>query len=75
MPEQGTLTEGEGLSTVDLLVLTSSDQLLWILPTLFSFFFTKQATLTRRSTVLSLSLQLGFVARDLGKPTTHSYWW
>ncbi len=38
---QGILTEGEGISTVDLLVLASSDQLLLIMK-LLSFFFTKQ---------------------------------
>jgi hypothetical protein len=43
----------------DLLVLTSLDQLLFILKILFNF-ITKQATSTRRSTVLSLPLQLGF---------------
>jgi hypothetical protein len=41
---------------------------LWIMPTLFTF-FTKQATLMRRSTVLSLPLQLVFpgeTQQDLG---------
>ncbi len=47
------------LSTVDLLVLTSSNQLLLILKLLFTF-FTKDATLMRRSTVLSLNPQLIF---------------
>jgi hypothetical protein len=47
------------LSTVDLLVLTSLDQLLLILKTLLTF-FTKQASLRRRSTLLSLPLQLVF---------------
>jgi hypothetical protein len=47
------------LSAVELLVLTSLDQLLFILKILFTF-FTKQATLMRRSTVLSLPLQLVF---------------
>ncbi len=42
------------LSTLDLLVLTSLDQIVYILEILFSFFI-KQATLMRRSTVLSLS--------------------
>jgi hypothetical protein len=46
-------------STVDLLVLTSLDQSLFILKILFTF-FTKQATLIRRSTVPSLSPQLVF---------------
>jgi hypothetical protein len=49
----------ERLSTVDLRVLTSLDQLLLILQTLFPFFKTS-ATLIRRSTVLSLSLLLVF---------------
>ena len=44
----------ERISTVDLLVLTSSDQLLFILKQYYSFFFTKQPILKRRSTVLSL---------------------
>jgi hypothetical protein len=48
-------------STVDLLIITNLDQLPLILQTLFTF-FTKQATLMRRSTVLSLPLQLGFPA-------------
>jgi len=50
------------LSTVDLLVLTSLDEFLFLL--IFNR-FTKQATLMRRPTVLSLSLQLVF-------PGTHS---
>ncbi len=72
--KQGTLTEGKDqtgnpywsgrLSTVDLLVLTSLDQLILLLKILFIFFFTKQATLMRRSTVLSLPFQLVFPARD-----------
>jgi hypothetical protein len=45
------------LCTVHLLVLTTLDQLLFILKALFTS-FTKQATLMRRSTVLSLPLQL-----------------
>ncbi len=49
------------LSTVDLLVLTYLDQLVFILKTSFSF-FTKQASLRRRSTVLSLLPQLVFPA-------------
>jgi hypothetical protein len=44
---------------VDLLVLTSLEELLFILKILLSF-FTKQATLIRRSTVLSLLSQLIF---------------
>jgi hypothetical protein len=44
------------LSTVDLLVISSLDQQLLKLQTIFSY-FTKQATLMRRSTVLSLPLQ------------------
>jgi hypothetical protein len=47
------------LSTVDLLVLTSLEQLTLILKILFSF-FTKQATLIRRSTVQSVPPQLVF---------------
>ena len=41
------------LCTVDLLVLTNLDRLLVMLKILFAF-FTKQATLMRRSVVLSL---------------------
>jgi hypothetical protein len=48
-----------GLNTTDLLVLTSLDQLLFILKILFMY-LTKQATLSRRSTVLSLPCQLVF---------------
>ncbi len=52
---------GQGrLSTVDLLVLTSLHQLLLMLKILFTF-FTKQPTLIRRSTVLSLPPQLVFL--------------
>ncbi len=47
------------ISTVDLLELTSLDQLLFILKILLTF-FTKQPTLMRRSTVLSLPIQLEF---------------
>ncbi len=45
----------ERLCTIDLPVLTSLDQLLLIMQPLLSF-FTKQASLMRRSTVQSLSL-------------------
>jgi hypothetical protein len=47
------------ISTVDLLVLTGLDQLIFKLNKIFTF-VTKQATLMRRSTVLSLPLQLVF---------------
>jgi hypothetical protein len=47
------------LSTVDLLVLTCLDQLIVIMKILFPF-FTKRATLMRRSTVLSLPHNLVF---------------
>jgi hypothetical protein len=47
------------LSTVDLLTLTILDQLICVLKILFSF-FTKQATLMRRSTVLGLPPHLVF---------------
>ncbi len=46
-------------STVHLLALTSTDQLLLIIQTLFNF-FTKLPTLMRRSTVLSIPLQSVF---------------
>ncbi len=49
------------LGTVDLLVLTSLVQLIFILKILFTY-FTKQVTLMRRSTVLNLPLQLVFLA-------------
>jgi len=45
--------------TVDLHILASLDQLIFVLKVLFTF-FTKQATLMRRSTVLSLPPQLVF---------------
>jgi hypothetical protein len=44
---------------VDLLVLTSLDQLIFVLKCLI-IFVTKQSPFMRRSTVLSLSLQLVF---------------
>ncbi len=47
------------LSTVDLLVLTSLDQVIFIMKILFNF-VTKQTTLMRRSTVLSVPTQLVF---------------
>ncbi len=56
---QGTFTEGESSGTADFLVLTSSDQLLFIVKILLTF-VAKQATLMRRSTVRSLPLQLVF---------------
>jgi hypothetical protein len=65
------LTEGEARrhSTVDLPVLTSLDQFIFILITLF-IFFTKQTTLMRRSTVLSLPLQLVFPDMGIRKVIT-----
>jgi hypothetical protein len=47
------------ISTVDLLVLISSDGLILKLKILFNL-VTKQGILMRRSTVLSLALQLGY---------------
>ncbi len=55
------------LSTVDLLVLTSLDQLLFILKILFTYVTKQAATLMRRSTVLSLPLQLVFPVKGLSK--------
>ncbi len=52
-PVPGKSYWGGRLSTVDLLVLTSLDQLIFIYKISFSFFI-KQATLMRRSTVLIL---------------------
>jgi len=49
----------ERISTVDLLVLTSLDELFLVLQALFTF-LTKQASLTRRSMVPSLPLLLVF---------------
>jgi hypothetical protein len=49
------------LSTVDLLALTSSYQLLLIMQTSFTFYI-KQAALMRRSTVMSLTLRWAFPA-------------
>jgi hypothetical protein len=54
IPAQESLTKG--LGTVDLLVLTSLDQRLFILKILCTI-FTKQAILIRRSTELSLPPQ------------------
>ncbi len=53
---QGTLSEGE--DSVQL-TPTSLDQLIFTLKILFTF-FTKQATLMRRSTVMNLPLWLVF---------------
>jgi hypothetical protein len=49
----------KALQSVVLLVLTTLDQLLFVLKMLFTF-VTKQATSIRRSTVLSLPIQLVF---------------
>jgi len=49
----------ERLNIVDLLGLTSQDQLLLILHAIFTLL--QKATLKRRSTVLSLPLVLGFL--------------
>ncbi len=53
------------ISTVGLLVLTSIDQLIFILKIVFTF-VTKQAILTRRSTELSLPFQLVFPGQKHG---------
>ncbi len=50
------------ISTVNLLVLTSSDQLHFLLKL---YFITKQPSLKRRSTVLCLPLQWGFPASSI----------
>ncbi len=55
----GILAEGEGSVTIDILAQTSLDPLIFKLKKLFTL-VTKQATLIRRSTVLSLPLQLVF---------------
>jgi hypothetical protein len=54
------------ISTVDLLVLTSLDQLIFKLKKIFTI-VTKQAALTGRSTVLSLPLQLVFPGQSIEK--------
>jgi hypothetical protein len=54
------------LSTIDLLVLTSFNELVFILRILFTL-FTKQATLMRRSTILNLPLQLVFPGVTYGR--------
>ncbi len=59
-PNQGSLTEG----TVDLLVLTSLNQLLFTLIIVFTF-VTKQAIIIKRLTVLSLPVQLVFPGPNL----------
>jgi hypothetical protein len=69
--ETGKSYWGGRLSTVDLLVLTSLCQLVFILKILFSF-FTKQATLMRSSTVLSLPLSLVFLGWEILKDP-HSF--
>ena len=56
----------ERLSTVDLLLLISLDQILFILKILFTL-FKKQATLIRRPTVLSRPPQLVFPAYSTAK--------
>ena len=66
-PSKNTLVSGKPdrkvrLSTVHLLVLTRLDQLFFILKILFAF-VTKQPTLMRRSTVMSLPGKLVFPAR------------
>ncbi len=58
------LMEGWRLSTIDLLVLTILDRLLFILKRLFNY-VTKQVTLMRRSIVLSIPLQLVFIGVSL----------
>ncbi len=57
----GNLAVRGSFSTVDLLVRTSLDQLLYIFKILFKL-FTKRATLMRRSTVHSLPPELVFPA-------------
>jgi hypothetical protein len=60
------------LSTLDLLVLTSSYQVNFMLRILFKFFI-KQATLLRRSTVLSLPPQLVFPGLSNFCQDVHTY--
>jgi hypothetical protein len=66
----------ERLCTVNLLVLTNLDHLLFILKTLFTF-FREQASLMRRSTVLSLpneEVNLTEPSLQISFPANH-YWW
>jgi hypothetical protein len=56
------------LSTVDLLLLTSFDQMLFILKILFTY-VTKYVALMRRSIVLNLLLQLVFPGFSLKQGT------
>ncbi len=56
---EGSITEREKLNTVDLLVLTRLEQLLFILSILV-IFLPKQVTLMKRSSVLNFSSQLVF---------------
>jgi hypothetical protein len=59
----------KGNTTIDLLVLTSLDHVLPKLKILLLLtFFTKQATLMRRSTALSLPLQLEFPVKVEKQP-------
>ncbi len=69
-PAQGILAER--ISTVDLLVLTGSDQLLFVLRVSF-YFLTKQPILTRRSTKLSLPLQLALGCRQVPNRVQYLY--
>ncbi len=62
------------LRTVDLLVLTSLDQLLFILKILFTF-LTKQAISMRRLTVLSRPPQLVFPVSLMGQETNSARKW
>ncbi len=57
MPRQGILNEWEGSVQLTSLLITNLDQLILILKILFTF-VTKQVSLIRRTTVLSLPFQL-----------------
>jgi hypothetical protein len=65
MERAGTPYRSGRLSTVDLLVLTSLDQILFIFEILFNL-FTKQDALTRRSMVLTLLLQIVLPGSSIG---------
>jgi hypothetical protein len=62
----GRLSWKRKIGTVDLLVLTCLDNLLFILITIFSF-FTKPANLIWRSNILSLPFQLVFLEQGYTK--------
>jgi hypothetical protein len=59
---------------IDLLVLTSIDQLFLVLKIYF-YFFTKPSVLMRRPNVLSFSLRLGFHSYTFGQAKVYKRRW